>query len=246
MQSRTARTTAIVCLLPIISVIKSYAVDMVVNTDELASVVATKDIPQIIAVLPKIELLWPQQPDTYFQFVKNATDVIGPAASNNVSARIALTNAFANLIRKDIATNSAIDARYIDVQCDQIECLLGWSIVRNDKTSWLMVAKYIGRIREQIIVDYTNRGRRSFSQTIANRPLNDDQKTNAISQLQENERNKKLDSFQFYYRMVNERLSFGLTRSVIKFGTNATEKIEYINKIAPVAHLSSDEIGRLH
>ena len=209
------------------------------NRDMIIQVLASNDVHSVIGILPDIENLWPQQPEIYFQFVKKTSSILANSPTN-ADARQLQLGLFLNTIQKKCPTNASLAISCLKAKRDAIAHFLNLNEIKNDKSSWIAAAKFIGEIRSQIIPDF-------IPKEVYLNPRNDlslspQQLQQAI---EENEQNKAINGFQQELRISDSFLTFCLLHNVGNFPTSDSNNTNFLKEVISAAHLTEKERSQL-
>lgn len=116
---------------------------------------ASNNPQKIIELLPDVEKLWPGHPEAYLKSVDLASHVLSKKLKATKNKKEFLYE-FDSVMRKPIPTNEVEATKWVKLKTDLILYFLSFDEIKNSKTSWLSIAKFVGEIRSQIIPNYRN------------------------------------------------------------------------------------------
>jgi hypothetical protein len=205
---------------------------------QINQAIKSKDIIQVMSILPVIEKLWPQHPKDYFESIKSAAGVL--SIVTNADTQAVITNLFTDIIVKTLPTGAGPAALCLDEKNDAILYFLNFKEVRDNKTEWVSIAKYIGQIRDQVDPHFVPK------MIYRNPPgLMNASPEKARQIIQENENNKAFNRLQQSLRNVNIILTFQLLHNCSRFPASSPENKDFIQHISSAAHLTEAEQKQL-
>jgi hypothetical protein len=149
---------------------------------------------------------------------------------------------FSNALAKPFPKEAKDLNEYLELKEDLVLSFQNFSEIRDNKSEWVNIAKYIGEIRAQI---NTNFVRKPVSRNFINpgSELSSDQ----INQLRlENENNEAANRSQDLLQRCNTILTFQLMANAKRFPANSSTNVDFTQKIIAAAHLNADEQKELH
>jgi hypothetical protein len=188
---------------------------------ELAQAQVSGDANRIVAALPNAEKLWTQDPKEYFEFMRGAAKSLG-------DKDVQLLLIYTNVLSKPVSTNYQMVVDTLEIQANTAwSCAGALERSGHKKSDLLVLARFMGKIQDQIIPDYQPQGAMlsgQFSQ----------------KEIDDNEKNKITDNWQRALGDNKRRLEF-LLFSIYsdRSDTNFTEQI------ISAAQLSSEESQKL-
>lgn len=174
------------------------------NVTYLAVLQASNNVTRVTELLPDVGKLYPQNPDAYLKSVRQAAGVLGEQL-NNPNAKQAFTNLFVGMMQKSIPTNEEQAASWVESKRDVISFFLNFDQIRDDKSDWLAIAKFLGEIRSKRIPNYTNQS--MMISGLANTPA---EKAELQKEVEDNERKKITGNFQSQLWQADSTLTFQL------------------------------------
>jgi len=206
-----------------------------VDKNQVAQAIESKDINQIIRVLPAMDHLWSAQPKDYFASVKDAAGILSSAANINDKAYIGVL--FSNVLEKPFLGETEQALACLEGRNDIVLSFLNFSEVRDSKLEWINIAKYIGKVRGQIDPAFVPK---PVARNFVNpgQPLSSEQ----VEKLRkENENNNLINRFQQSLRRSETILTFQLINNVRRFPASSPTNADFIKSIVAAAHLTEAE-----
>ncbi|MGA2248652.1 MAG: hypothetical protein ABSH48_27165 [Verrucomicrobiota bacterium] len=204
----------------------------------VSQAIESKDINEVVSVLPQIEELWPQRPKEYFESVQQAADVL--RLSTITQARSGITNLFLKMVEKQIPEPADQAVSCLEEKNDAILFFLNFSEVREDKTNLLALARYVGTIRGQIVPDF-------FPKTVYINPpgLMDATRAQAQQIIQQNQQNLAYNRWQQSLAAANTILTFHLLHNAAFISAGHPENSSFARDVEAAARLTADETQQL-
>jgi hypothetical protein len=187
----------------------------------------------VIASVPEIESLWPQDPVAYLRTINKAIRVLG-AVQENSDATQARLKLFDSMMLKRCPTNAAQASAWVDLKRHIIEYNFNFGNVWNSRSRWLGVAAFIGEIRSRIIPNYRPKGALLDS-------------AGPVPQVvaEQNEGNEEEDRLQTMLHTTNNGLTFHLLHYFARYLSRSGDDLIFINQISDAAHLTPEERAEL-
>jgi hypothetical protein len=203
------------------------------NATYLKILEASNNVQSVISALPDVEKLWPQDPDTYLKSVSQAAHILGDTR-DNPNAKQSLLNLFDSMMQKSCPTNEEQATTWIKLKQDVVLYCLGPDKFRNNKSSWLEMAKFIGEVRSQIIPNYKTEGVLLNGMDVT------------PEEIAQNQKNMTKDELQARLRQTNNILTFQLLYNcAYLFPSSNPTNVDFSKEIISAAHLTDDEIRKL-
>jgi hypothetical protein len=203
------------------------------NAVDFSSELLKGDAQRVATILPQIEALWPAQPQEFFHSARLAARTLGGAASDQ-HVREALFDLFSRMMEHPCPTNGMVAVACLEDKRAAINSSLNSKELREARSTWLGIAKFIGEIRSQIIPGFVRKPVYSNN----NLGLSPEQIRQAI---EENKRNMAINKLQQTLEETNETLTFFLLHQA----HGAVGKTGLIDQIVSLAHLKPDEVRQL-
>jgi hypothetical protein len=202
----------------------------------LAQARASNEVQTVIRVLPTIETLWPEQPETYFRSAGEAAQALA-GAKRNLAAKNALLNLWTNVVQKPLPREEERALACVRLKQDMILSLLPVEYIRGDKARWGDVATFLGQVRARIIPNYENQG--GAVSVAAHTP---EQKLRLQAVLTETERGNAADRRQAELRSRDREIALPLLYYIP--GKLLTDT-QFVNAVCTAAHLTPQEEKQL-
>ena len=199
---------------------------------------ASNDEKGMIAVLPEIEGLWPQEPESYFESANQAAHTLG-SSMKNIEAQESLQKLFTNLLAKPLPSDDVMALNCIDKKVQIIGYCLNYETISSNKFRWVEIARFVGELRTRMAIN-TNSSV-AIIQSVAN--------PSSLSLNASNEHNDRV----IYINKLTERMRsadlllsrylIGASQKILRTNPNDTN---FIHWVISSAHLSADEIKMLN
>lgn len=209
------------------------------NSTYLEVLQASNNVAAVIQTLPDVEKLWPQESVAYIKSASQAVHALD-GALNNSNANQAYLNLFAKVMQKSCPTNEDQAATWVEQKRDIVRFCMRVDELRNDKSQWLSVAKFLGEVRSKRIPNYVNQG---VMLSIMN--LGPGGQAEMQKAVEENERKKTTDNFQSQLWQTESSLLFQLQHDCPFTQPNQSIDTNFINQVASAAHLTDKETKEL-
>lgn len=202
------------------------------NVTYLKIIAASNDVSAVIQTLPDVEKLWPQDPDAYLKLINQSAHILSTALDDVVDPRAkrAFINSFTNMMQKTCPTNEAQSSSWVELKWNTIFYFFeSCDEIRNDKSNWFAIAKFLGEIRTREIRNYQLRGAmlNGFGFT--------------PQQIAQNQINLTEDQFQDSLQMADSALLIALQHLCPYIQSNKPVDTNFVNQISSLAHLNLEE-----
>lgn len=208
------------------------------NEAVIIQVLSSNNVQAAISILPEIERLWLQQPKSYFYLSVKAAGIVG--TNNDPASKQALLNLFTNMVQKPFPTNNILMASCLKQKKDAVCSFLNYDEIRNEKVSWIAMAKYIGEIRSHIILNFTPK--KIYLNVDAGLNPTSEEMNRAI---EENEQNKAANNLQQSLHSTDRALTFFLLHNASRFPSSISTNANFNQEIISLAHLTAEEQSKL-
>lgn len=197
---------------------------------------ASNDVKTVIQSLPKIEKLWPQNPEVYY---KSVTEAVGLLASTSriKAAKPSLLNIWTNVIQKPLPVEELQATRCLGLKKSIVITYLNLDYINSDKSHWIDVVTFIGEIRSRIIPNYMNQ-----TMMISVDAVTPAEKLQLQKVLEENERKKIPDELQRELFSANTELTF---RFLGHIPDHLRKDAAFVKTASSAARLTDDEVRQL-
>jgi hypothetical protein len=207
------------------------------NSTYLEVLQASNNVATVIQTLPGVEKLWPQEPVAYIKSVSQAAHVFDGSLSDS-NAHQAYLNLFASMMQKSCPTNEDQAASWIEQKRDIVRFCMRVDELRNNKSQWLAVAKFLGEVRSKKIPNYVNQG---VMLSIMN--LGPGGQAEMQKAVEENERKKITDQSQLW--QAESSLMFQLQHDCPFTQPNQPVDSNFVSQVTSTAHLTDKESKEL-
>jgi len=202
------------------------------NVTYLQVLQASNNVPQTLEVLPKVEALWPDEPELYLRSVNVAAHTLGAASS--AEAQKSFLNLFTTVMQKSFPTNENQVGLWVELKTRIISFYLNFNQIKNDPSHLVDVAKFIGDIRMSIIPGYTNQ-----AITLSGLMLGQPEKVQDL--VEKNRVNERKDKLQNDLRSGSTKLTSLLISNCSRLVVQNHSEKKFIDQIVAVAHLTDEE-----
>lgn len=226
----------ILLALPVLSVLQyNVFADADTNATYLKIVGASNDVHEIVQTLPDVEKLWPQEPDAYLKSIDSAAKALGERLSD-ASAKTAFVTIFTNMMSKSCPTNEEQAASWVRLKTEVIFFYVNRDEIKNSKSQWLSIAKFLKEIRSQIIPNYD--GTSMMYSGVSMNPAEEAKIQQAIT---DNKRKQITNEWQAALRESNSTLKFLIKANCFIAQSKNPADTNFLNQISSVAGLTDKE-----
>jgi hypothetical protein len=221
----------------------------------LAQVRAATNAQQAALMSSKLEELWPRHPKAYFEGMGHVTGILSAAPGTDTQSAAALKKAMDKMIQHECPADVSLATDCINLKREALLRCFNSDNIRNDKSSWLRLAQFVGEIRARRIANYSNRGTSPPEPAYeilrkANVP-HPDFLTNVETRraydkaMEAGAKVRLMDTFQTELLTTDSVLTYQLLENASHLATPESQRADFVREIASAAKLSAEEKQRL-
>ncbi|HEY0551451.1 MAG TPA: hypothetical protein VGF13_17735 [Verrucomicrobiae bacterium] len=231
----------------------SAAENMTAPEAILAQVRASTNAQQAALLSFKLEELWPRHPKAYFEGMGHVAGILAGAPGADASSSTALKRVFGALTQKQCPADVSQATVCINSKRESVLRCFNSENIRNDQSSWIQLAKFIGEVRARRIPNYLNRGASPpmaafeiLMKANVSHPnfLNAERRRAYDKAMEAGAEIRNMDTFQTELFTTDSVLTFQLLENVSHLATSDS-KADFVKEISSVAKLSAEEQQRL-
>lgn len=189
-----------------------------------------------------VEKLWPSEPNAYFQAAEKLAKILEKGA---------LFDLFERVVQKECPTNNSQATDCFRHKQKTIIYCMNLEEVRNDKRRLLAIGRFLGEVRARRIPNYEISGTRWPGQEILTQAgvMEVSSLTNSLLKkayqraVDENDRLLRMNDLQLELWQVDGIITHSLLGAALSLSGRDEE---FISKMAATAHLTEEEVRRLH
>lgn len=192
----------------------------------------------VINILPRIQALWPNQPQAYETCVKQALEVLISESTDNLTeqaSRHLFSNIAGNMIPSDIEDRDLL----LKLKCELILRSLNVPEINDDMSSWLDIARVQANVRSLLVPDYVKQGGVNSAYVMQASSLEEAQR-----EILDNRRKVAADRWHQELLVADRKMTLLLLNKIndIASSMSEPERSHFIDEIKSIARLNDDEI----